>query len=46
MGIVVTAKFFPQSEKVSEMNDWFRNNLSKTEEYEGLHILPFLTDYF
>ena len=30
MSIVVTAKFFPQSDKVNEMNDWFKNNLSET----------------
>jgi|TARA_B110000003_G_scaffold45762_1_gene43700 quinol monooxygenase YgiN len=39
MSIVVTAKFFPQSDKVNEMNDWFKNNLSQTEEYEGCQLI-------
>ncbi|MBL6848059.1 MAG: antibiotic biosynthesis monooxygenase [Pelagibacterales bacterium] len=39
MGIVVTAKFFPQSDKVSEMNDWFKNNLSETEKYQGCQLI-------
>ena len=39
MSIVVNAKFFPQSDKVNEMNDWFKNNLSKTEEYEGCQLI-------
>ena len=39
MSIVVTAKFFPQADKVDEMNDWFKNNLPKTEAYEGCQLI-------
>ena len=39
MSIVVTAKFFPQADKVDEMNDWFKNNLPETEAYEGCQLI-------
>ena len=39
MSTVVTVKFFPQPDKADEMNDWFRNNLSDTQSYEGCKLI-------
>ena len=39
MSTVVTVKFFPQPDKADEMNDWFRNNLSDTQSYEGCNLI-------
>ena len=39
MSTVVTVKFFPQPDKANEMNDWFRNNLSDTQSYEGCKLI-------
>ena len=39
MSIVVTAKFFPKPEMVKDMNNWFRENLSNTQSYEGCQLI-------
>ena len=39
MSIVVTAKFFPKPEMVQDMNNWFRENLSNTQSYEGCQLI-------
>ena len=39
MNTAVTAKFFPKEDKVSEMNEWFKDNLSETQSYEGCQLI-------
>ena len=39
MSTVVTAKFFPKPEMVQEMNNWFKENLSNTQSYEGCQLI-------